>query len=63
MVSRDRMYLLEVERAFSRMEEGQFGVCEECGVNISRKRLKVQPLSSLCVDCKEDVELEQKRLA
>lgn len=63
MNSKDRMYLIEIEKAFDRIEKGSFGFCEECGMEIPLKRLKAQPFSSLCVDCKEDLELEQKRLA
>jgi DnaK suppressor protein len=61
--SRDRKCLLEIERAFARIEQGDFGHCEECGVGIPIERLKVQPYCSLCIDCMEDMELEQRRPA
>ena len=61
--SRERKSLLEIERAFARMEHGDFGYCENCGEEIPVKRLKVQPFSSMCVDCMEDTELEQRRPA
>jgi len=61
--TRDRKCLLEIEKAFARMAEGEFGVCEECGDPISYERLKAQPFSSLCVDCMQDIELEQRRPA
>ncbi len=61
--TRDRKCLLEIEKAFKRMEDGEYGCCESCGEQISFERLKVQPFCSLCVDCMQDIELEQKRLA
>ncbi|MBN1115526.1 MAG: TraR/DksA C4-type zinc finger protein, partial [Oligoflexia bacterium] len=61
--SRDRFHLLEIEKALGRIEIGEFGYCEECGESISYDRLKARPFSSLCVDCQEDMEMEQKRLA
>ncbi|MFH1223509.1 MAG: TraR/DksA family transcriptional regulator [Pseudomonadota bacterium] len=61
--TRDRKCLLEIEKAFARMADGDFGVCEECGEPISVERLKAQPFSSLCVDCMQDIELEQRRPA
>ena len=61
--ARDRKCLLEIEKALSRMENGQFGSCESCGEEIRKRRLKVNPFSSLCIDCQEDIEQEQKKLA
>lgn len=61
--TRDRRCLLEIEKAFARMEEGNFGYCEQCGDLISQERLKAQPFSSLCVDCMQDIEQEQRRPA
>ena len=61
--TRDRKCLLEIEKAFARMAEGNFGCCENCGDEISYERLKAQPFSSLCVDCMQDIEMEQKRPA
>ena len=61
--SRERKCLLEIERAFARIEQGEFGYCESCGEDIPVKRLKVQPFCSLCIDCMEDSELEQRRPA
>lgn len=63
MHSKDRKRLLEIEKALLKLEKGTFGVCENCGDKISIERLKARPFSSLCIDCKEDLEIEQRRLA
>lgn len=63
MHSKDRKRLLEIERALLKVEKGDYGVCENCGDKISIDRLKARPFSSLCIDCKEDLETELRRLA
>lgn len=43
--------LADVERALERMDEGEYGICERCGREISPSRLEARPMSVLCVDC------------
>ncbi|HEX9619882.1 MAG TPA: TraR/DksA C4-type zinc finger protein [Polyangiaceae bacterium] len=38
------------------MEDGSFGVCEDCGDPISIKRLEARPETTLCIRCKEEQE-------
>ncbi len=45
--------LLEAER---KLREGTYGVCEECGGEISDARLAALPFSVLCVKCQEKLE-------
>ncbi len=33
------------------MDEGTYGICEDCGNDIQPERLEVRPLSVKCVDC------------
>lgn len=61
--SRERKHLLDIEKALARIETGDFGCCESCGEPISMARLKATPFTSLCIDCMEDLELENKRFA
>jgi DnaK suppressor protein len=42
----------EIDRALSKIEQGTYGVCEKCGEEIPRERLKALPHASLCVRCK-----------
>ena len=39
--------------AIRRVDEGNYGVCVECGVEIPFQRLKVQPVALRCIDCQE----------
>jgi len=45
-----------IEEALLRIDEGEYGVCEECEEEIPLGRLKVLPFARLCVKCKSDLE-------
>lgn len=48
--------LKDIDRALSRIEEGTFGVCEECGEDIGEKRLMAKPDALTCIGCAERLE-------
>ena len=41
----------QIESALERIEDGTYGVCEECGVRIPKKRLDAIPFAVMCVRC------------
>ena len=53
---REKTFLDKISKALERIEDGSFGVCEECGEEISVKRLEARPETTLCIRCKEDQE-------
>jgi DnaK suppressor protein len=57
---REKVFLDKIEKALRKLEEGNFGVCEECGEEISIKRLEARPETTLCIRCKEDQERHEK---
>lgn len=57
---REKFLLSKIERALKRIEDGEFGVCETCGEEISLKRLEARPVTSLCIKCKEEQEKREK---
>ena len=57
---REKSFLDKIEKALKKIEEGTFGVCEECGEEISVKRLEARPETTLCIRCKEDQERMEK---
>jgi len=59
---RDReKYLIEkIDHAIARIDDGTFGVCEECNEDISVKRLEVRPETTLCIRCKEEQEKDER---
>lgn len=45
-----------IRDALDRVEQGTYGTCDRCGREIAEERLEAFPYTTLCVDCKEDVE-------
>ena len=56
---REREKLRNIDDALIRIQEGEYGICEECGCDIPLGRLKVVPFAHYCVKCKEDIEKMQ----
>ncbi|HET6419427.1 MAG TPA: TraR/DksA family transcriptional regulator [Geobacteraceae bacterium] len=56
---REREKLRNIDEALLRFEEGEYGICEECGDEIPLGRLKVMPFARYCVKCKSDIEKMQ----
>jgi DnaK suppressor protein len=46
----------KIQKALERIDNGTFGVCEECDELISLKRLEARPETTLCIRCKEEQE-------
>ena len=57
---REKMFLDKIGKALERIQEGTFGQCDECGEEISIKRLEARPETTLCIRCKEDQERVEK---
>lgn len=58
LTSRDKEKLLAIDEALEKLDEGTYGICEECGEKIGAGRLKVMPLAKSCVNCQEKFEKE-----
>ncbi len=58
---RERKKVREIDGALLKIKEGTYGVCDECGEPISKKRLKIIPYSNLCINCQSRVEEEEKK--
>jgi len=56
-LERNRMRLHEVGSALERIDNGTFGVCVSCGVEINPKRLAAVPWASSCILCQEGLDL------
>lgn len=48
---------LQVEAALQRLDEGTYGLCEDCRQAINEERLKVMPFAHRCIDCQRHAEL------
>ena len=59
---RESKLIKKVKKALQRIEDGTFGTCEQCGEDISIKRLKARPVTTQCIDCKTKEEALEKAL-
>jgi len=57
---REGNLIRKIQDALSRLEDGTFGICEECGEEISRGRLQARPITTLCIKCKDKQEADEK---
>jgi DnaK suppressor protein len=57
---REKTFLKKIDHALAKIDEGTFGICEECEEPISVKRLEARPETTLCIRCKEDQERIEK---
>ncbi len=57
---REGKLIRKIKTALEKLEEGDFGICEECGEEISEERLKVRPMAALCIKCKKKQEAIEK---
>ena len=52
-LSSHRDDLQKLDEAIRKLSEGTYGICEDCGDEISEKRLNILPYAIYCIDCKE----------
>ena len=57
---RDRDKLQAIEDALDRIEEGEYGLCEQCEEEIAQARIEALPFTRLCVACQEELEKEAR---
>jgi DnaK suppressor protein len=57
---REKVFLDKISKALEKIDNGSFGVCDDCGEKISIKRLEARPETTLCIRCKEDQERVEK---
>ncbi len=57
---RERRLISKIKDAIDRLEQGTYGICEECGEEISEERLEARPVTTLCIDCKKKQENDER---
>lgn len=45
--------LRKIDEALRKLDEGTYGICEDCGEKIDEGRLKILPFAIYCIDCQE----------
>jgi DnaK suppressor protein len=56
MKRRRKASLQKIAGALERIDEGDFGTCEECGEQIATARLELDPSVTLCIRCATEAE-------
>ena len=59
---RYRKLINKIDKALIRLDEGEYGYCEETGEEIGLARLDARPIATLCLDAQERWELRQRQL-
>ena len=54
--------LEQVERALAKLEDGTYGICENCGARIDRARLEALPHAVRCLSCQSRREYRAPRV-
>jgi DnaK suppressor protein len=57
---RERMLIKKIRKSLEDIENGDYGICEDCGEDISIERLKARPVTSFCIRCKTKRESLEK---
>jgi DnaK suppressor protein len=59
---RYRKLIKKINKTLVRLDEGEYGYCEETGEEIGIQRLEARPIATLCLDAQERWELRQKQM-
>ncbi|MDG2502313.1 MAG: RNA polymerase-binding protein DksA [Porticoccaceae bacterium] len=59
---RERKLIKKIDKTLLRVEEDDYGFCDQCGVHIGIRRLEARPTANLCVDCKTLDEIKEKQI-
>ncbi|MDO5053920.1 MULTISPECIES: RNA polymerase-binding protein DksA [Pasteurella] len=59
---RERKLMKKIENTLKKLETGDFGYCDSCGIEIGIRRLEARPTADLCIDCKTLAEIREKQM-
>ena len=60
---RERKLIKKIEETITSIENGDYGYCNSCGVEIGIKRLEARPTATMCIDCKTLEEVRERQVA
>ena len=60
---RERKLIKKCNEMLAKIETGDYGYCEACGIEIGLKRLEARPTATLCIDCKTLAEIRERQMA
>ncbi|NNM69574.1 MAG: RNA polymerase-binding protein DksA [Gallionella sp.] len=60
---RERKLIKKIDEMISKIDSGEYGYCDNCGIEIGLNRLEARPTATLCIDCKTLDEIREKQVA
>jgi DnaK suppressor protein len=60
---RERKLIKKINEALAKLETGDYGYCDDCGIEIGIRRLEARPTANLCIDCKSLDEIREKHMS
>jgi len=61
IVSSEQELLYQIDDALKRLDDGSYGICQQCNEPIAMSRLKAVPSASMCIRCQRAKEQKNKR--
>jgi DnaK suppressor protein len=58
---RERKLIPKIDEGLKAIDLGDYGYCEECGVEIGIRRLEARPTATLCIECKTLEEARERQ--
>ena len=58
---RDRKLINKIQKTIAKIDNGIYGTCDACGIDIPYERLKLRPVADLCIECKQAQEEREER--
>ncbi len=59
---RERKLIRKIDESLVALDNGDYGYCEVCGIEIGIRRLEARPTATLCIDCKTLDEIKERQL-
>ncbi len=60
---RERKLIKKIGETIAKIDSGDYGYCESCGVEIGLDRMQARPTATLCIDCKTLEEIRERQIA
>ena len=60
---RERKLIKKIDEMLTKIDSGEYGYCDKCGIEIGLDRLSARPTATLCIDCKTLDEIREKQIA
>jgi len=60
---RERKLIKKIDESIDLLDSGDYGYCDDCGIEIGIRRLEARPTANQCIDCKSLSEIREKSMS